>query len=295
MSLDMGQEVRAPVFQGVPEDFTPAPRQHVGRRLLGSGGLGKKLLGYLPAVLVVVVALALWQLVATVAGLQSYILPSPWAVLQSALGNELGNLLTATKTTVSEILVGFVAAVVTGAAFAVILTSSRTLRRAFYPLIIASQTIPTIAVAPVLIIWFGFGILPKVLVVALFGFFPVAVNTVAGMESVETDTYYMMRMLGASRFETFRRVKVGAALPYFFVGVKQAAVYSPIGAVTGEWVGAQKGLGPLMISANSDLNTSLVFAAILYLTVVAVILYLVVAWVERLVIPWYRLSRQATG
>jgi ABC-type nitrate/sulfonate/bicarbonate transport system permease component len=249
---------------------------------------------YVPAAAVVAGACVTWELVAVWGGLKAYILPTPVAVLRSAFSTDLGNLMTATRTTLAEILVGFAAAIVVGVLFSILLTGSKILRRALYPLIIASQTIPTIAIAPVLIIWFGFGILPKVIVVALFGFFPVAVNTVAGMESVETDTYDLMRILGASRIDLYRRVRLPAALPQFFTGAKQAAVYAPIGAVTGEWVGAQNGLGPLMIGANANLNTALVFAAILYLAVVASALYLLVALAERTFAPWYRLTRSPT-
>jgi ABC-type nitrate/sulfonate/bicarbonate transport system permease component len=179
-----------------------------------------------------------------------------------------------------------------GYALAVLFTYSKIAERAIYPIVIASQTIPILAIAPLLVVWFGFGILPKVLVVALFGFFPVAINTVAGMSSVERDTFLLMRSFGASRWETFRRVRFPASLPFFFTGVKQAAVISVIGAVAGEWVGADKGMGPLMIAANSYLRTSLVFAAIIYLSVMAVGMFLIVSVVERLTIRWYFVNKE---
>ena len=111
-----------------------------------------------------------------------------------------------------------------------------------YPLLIGSQTIPILALAPLMILWFGFGILPKVLVIVLFGFFPVVLNTTTGMNLVDRDAVFLMRMLGAGKYKTIWRLRLPASMPYFFIGVKQAAVYSAIGAIAGEWVGAQKGL-----------------------------------------------------
>ena len=232
-----------------------------------------------------------WQLVATISGLQSYILPKPSSIIYAAVASDRSVLLANAQTTLFEIVVGFVLAVASGFLVAVLLASNRMIRSAIYPVVVSSQTIPTLAIAPLLVIWFGFGPLPKVLVVAVFGFFPVAVSTLRGIESVEDDTIRLMRSLGAGRWATFIGVRLPAALPTAFSGVRLAAVYAPIGAITGEWVGAQNGLGPLMINANSTLDTALVFAAILYLTVIAIALVLTVSVVEHYAIPWYFLVR----
>jgi len=246
---------------------------------------------YAPAAGLLVGLVALWQLIAAVAGIQSYVLPTPSSVLADAFGSDRSVLLTAASTTVIEILVGFGIAVSGGFVLSTLLVHSRIVNRAIYPLVIASQTIPTLAIAPVLIIWFGFGILPKVIVVTLFAFFPVVINTVAGMSSVDRDVIYLMRSLGSSRWQLFRWVRLPACLPNFFTGVKQAAVISVIGAVAGEWVGGQSGLGPLMIAANSGLETAVVFAAILYLSVMAITMFLIVSLVERFTIPWYFVAK----
>jgi ABC-type nitrate/sulfonate/bicarbonate transport system permease component len=195
--------------------------------------------------------------------------------------------MSASSTTLVEIVVGFVVAVSTGFLLAVALVASKMLRRGVYPLVIASQTIPILAIAPVMVIWFGFGITPKILVVTLFAFFPVVINTMRGMNSVERDTIYLMRVLGCKPRNILWRVQIPASLPYFFTGARQAAVISAIGAIAGEWVGAAKGLGPLMIGANSGLHTSVVFAAILYLSVIAVAMFLIVSIVERVSLRWY--------
>jgi putative hydroxymethylpyrimidine transport system permease protein len=246
---------------------------------------------YAPAVALLIGIFALWQLIAAIAGLQSFILPAPSTVVREAFAGDRTELLSAAGTTIQEVLIGFAAAVVCGFLLATLLVHSRIANRALSPLVIASQTIPTLAIAPVLIIWFGFGILPKVLVVTLFGFFPVAINTVAGMNSVDRDVMYLMRSLGSTRWEVFRWVRFPACLPSFFTGVKQAAVFSVIGAVTGEWVGGQAGLGPLMLAANTGLETALVFAAILYLSIMAIVMFVAVSLVERLVTPWHYIAK----
>lgn len=277
MVVDSGEVV------GKPSRSGSARRSKVLRRV--------KL--YAPAAALLVGIFALWQLIAAVAGLQSFILPAPSSVLREAFGSDRGELLSAAGTTVQEVLIGFAAAVVCGFLLATLLVHSRIANRALSPLVIASQTIPTLAIAPVLIIWFGFGILPKVLVVTLFGFFPVAINTAAGMNSVDRDVTYLMRALGSSRWQLFRWVRFPACLPSFFTGVKQAAVFSVIGAVTGEWVGGQAGLGPLMLAANTGLETGLVFAAIFYLSLMAIALFVIVSLVERVTTPWHYIAKGA--
>lgn len=251
----------------------------------------EKFRAYLPALLLFIAAIGIWQLIATVTSIKPYILPKPSDIAKE-MWTERANLLPAAGTTFEEVIIGFGLAVTIGFSLAVLFVHSKIAERALDPIVIATQTIPILAIAPVLIIWFGFGILPKILVVALFGFFPVAINSVAGMNSEERDTLLLMRSFGASRWEIFRRVRFPASLPYFFTGVKQAAVISVIGVVAGEWVGANKGMGPLMIAANSYLRTSLVFAAIIYLSVMAVGMFLTVTALERLTIGWYFVNKE---
>jgi putative hydroxymethylpyrimidine transport system permease protein len=270
------------------DDRVIEPARHRGLRRM-HGTVGK----YLPPLAIFLALIGAWQLVADYAGFPSYILPSPVAVLQAAFVDDRSALISAAGTTLTEIVIGFFVAVTVGFLLAVILVASRPLRHGLYPLVIATQTIPILAIAPVLIIWFGFGILPKILVVTLFAFFPIVINTMNGMNSVERDTVYLMRVLGCSSLSILFRVRIPAAMPYFFTGVRQAAVISAIGAIAGEWVGAEKGLGPLMIGANSGLQTSVVFAAILFLSIIAIVLFAVVPLVERVALRWYYITRTA--
>jgi putative hydroxymethylpyrimidine transport system permease protein len=256
-------------------------------------GLAAVIWRYIPPVVIFLALIGVWELVAMFGGFPSYILPSPGNVMSAALFADRSDLMSAAATTVVEIVIGFGAAVTIGFLLALSLVASKSLRRGVYPLVIATQTIPILAIAPVMIIWFGFGILPKILVVTLFAFFPVAINTMTGMSSVERDTIYLMQVLGCSRGHILWRVRVPASLPYFFTGVRQAAVISAIGAIAGEWVGAAKGLGPLMIGANSGMQTNVVFAAILYLSVIAIAMFSLVSVIERLSLGWYYISRDA--
>jgi NitT/TauT family transport system permease protein len=258
-----------------------------------SGGGGARLRSYLPALLLFVGAIGIWQVITSVTDIKPYILPKPTAIAQE-MWDSKENLLPSARVTFTEVIIGFGLAVSVGFSLAVLFVHSRVAERAIYPIVIATQTIPILAIAPLLVIWFGFGLLPKILVVALFGFFPVAINTVAGMNSAERDTFLLMRSLGANTWQVFRRVRFPASLPYFFTGVKQAAVISVIGAIAGEWVGATQGMGPLMIAANSYLRTSLVFAAIIYLSIMAVSMFLIVTLLERLTIGWYFVNRGHT-
>jgi ABC-type nitrate/sulfonate/bicarbonate transport system permease component len=154
--------------------------------------------------------------------------------------------------------------------------------------VIASQTVPVIAIAPLLIVWFGYDMMPKVVMTALIAFFPVVVNTVDGLEATDPDLLDLMRLLQADWWQTFRKARFPAALPFIFSGLKIAAAVSVIGAVIGEWVGADRGLGFLMIRANAQLRTDLIFASITILSAMGILLFLAVCALERIGMPWER-------
>jgi ABC-type nitrate/sulfonate/bicarbonate transport system permease component len=168
----------------------------------------------------------------------------------------------------------------------VLIHLSETARGALYPLLIASQTIPIIVLAPIFVVWFGFGIVPKLLVIALICFFPITVNTLDGLRSVDPELLKMMRTLGAGRFQRLIRAEAPAALPYTFSGAKVAVAVAVIGAVFGEWVGANEGLGHLIDSANSQLLTARVFAGVAVLSAMAVALFGLLSLLERRVVTW---------
>jgi NitT/TauT family transport system permease protein/putative hydroxymethylpyrimidine transport system permease protein len=235
--------------------------------------------------------IGLWQIAASsgvladVFGVESFLVPSP-AEIASSLWENRSLLAENAWVTLQEVLLGFLIGLVVGLAFAVLLRLSDTLRLAIYPLLIASQAIPIVVFAPILVIWFGFGIGPKLAIVALVCFFPIAVATADGLRSVDPEAIKMMRTLDASRWQLLRRVEAPTALPSFFSGARIAAVFAPIGAVFGEWAGADSGLGHLILLDNGQLETAREFAAATVLIAIALALFALIALAERRVVTW---------
>ena len=244
-----------------------------------------------PAALLVTTGIAFWELFVIVTGMPDYILPPLSKIVEIGIVKAGDTFLPNAWVTLQEILAGFALGVATGFSLGTAIFFSSVLRRGLLPFVVASQAVPVIAIAPMLIIWFGFGMLPKVLVTALLCFFPLVVNSMAGYASVESEALNLMESLGAKRRQVFFKVQFPAALPHIFSGLRLAAAASAIGAIVGEWVGADKGLGPVIMSANSAFLTGDIFAAIFYLATMAIALFLLVGLVERLVIPWYFLAR----
>jgi putative hydroxymethylpyrimidine transport system permease protein len=244
----------------------------------------------LPALLLAALVGA-WQLAAStgflaeVLGLESYLVPSPAEVAES-LWQSRSLLAENAWVTVREIVLGLGCALVAGVGFAVLMHLSRTIRDASYPLIVASQTIPIVVIAPILLVWLGFGIGPKIVVVALICFFPITVNVLAGLGAASPDAIKLMRSLDASRSQVFRRVETPTALPSFFTGAKIAVVLAPIGAVFGEWAGSSSGLGHLILVDGGSLEVARQFAAIAVLSAIGLLLIGLLALVERLVVTW---------
>ena len=224
-------------------------------------------------------------MLADVLNLESFLVPSP-AEIASSLWENRSLLAENAWVTLKEILLGFLCGLVAGIAFAVALRLSRTLRYAFYPLLVASQAIPIIVIAPILIVWFGFGIGPKLVVVALICFFPITVNATDGLRSVDREAIKMMRTLDASRGQVLRRLEAPTALPYVFSGARIAATFAPIAAIFGEWVGAESGLGLLIREDSAHLETARLFAATAVLTAIALALFGLIALAERRIVTW---------
>jgi ABC-type nitrate/sulfonate/bicarbonate transport system permease component len=245
-----------------------------------------------PAVAFSLLVVGGWQLGTSVSGVSPLLLPSPWMVAQSLVQNT-SLLASNALVTLQEILVGFAIGAAAGIALGVLLSSSRLVERAVYPWLVASQMVPIVAVAPILVVWFGFTIIPKVLVVALVGFFPIVVNTLDGLKAVDPEMVRLVRTLGMSRWRITRAVRVPSALPYVFSGLKVAMAFSVVGAVFGEWVGSSEGLGYLMLALNNQLATVDLFAAVIVLSVMGIALFFLVGVIERLVIPWHHDSRRA--
>jgi putative hydroxymethylpyrimidine transport system permease protein len=230
---------------------------------------------------------ALWQGVASLPSVDDLTLASPLETLR-ALGRDRSLLLDNAGTTLIEVLLGLAISVAAGVAFAVAMHLSRTLREAAYPLLVASQAIPVVVLAPIFVLAFDYGIGPKLAIVALICFFPITVNVLDGLRSVDAELIKLMRSFGASRLGTLRRVELPSALPYFFSGLRVAATVSVIGAVFGEWAGADKGLGRVVLLGNNQLQTPRVYAGIVILTLMAVGLFALATLAERLACPWSR-------
>lgn len=230
---------------------------------------------------------AAWEIAVLVSDTPAWMLPKPSAVWEAFRDNrEL--LWRHTRVTLIEVLLGFGVALVAGVAIGVLIDTSTIVERALYPLIIASQTIPMVVLAPLLLIWFGYGLTPKIIVAALIAFFPITVSTVDGLRSADREVMSMLRAFGASRWERFRMAKLPAALPAIFSGARIGIAVSVIAAVFGELVGASEGLGYLMQRDSSQFLTARVFASIFILALMGVGLFGLIGLLEKLLLPWRR-------
>ena len=235
-------------------------------------------------------AAASWDVIADALDIKPFLIPSP-ADIADSLWSDRSLLADNAWETLREVLGGLAIALVAGFGFAVALHLSDTLRRAFYPLLVASQAVPTVAIAAILVVWLGYGIGPKLVIVALVCFFPVTVNTLDGLRSVDPDLVKMMRTLDAGRLAILRRIEVPSALPYLFSGAKIAATVAVIGAVFGEWAGADSGLGHLILISQGQLQTARVFAAIVVLSAFAIGLFGLLSALESRVAWWGKEAR----
>jgi NitT/TauT family transport system permease protein/putative hydroxymethylpyrimidine transport system permease protein len=228
---------------------------------------------------------ARWEVLADLLSIEPFLVPAPTEVAE-ALWEDRSLLAEDAWVTLREVVLGFLLALVAGVALAILIHLSETSRRALYPLLVASQTIPIVVLAPVLVVWFGFGIVPKLLIIALICFFPITVNAYDGLRSVDPELLKMMRTLGADRLQTLRRAELPWALPFIFSGAKIAVAVAVIGAVFGEWAGSDSGLGHLILVSSGELSTSLTFAAIAVLSAIAICLFALLALLERRVVTW---------
>jgi putative hydroxymethylpyrimidine transport system permease protein len=244
-------------------------------------------LGIVVALLVAWELAARWELVADALQIKPYLIPSPTEIAD-ALWQDREILAENGWVTLREVLAGFALALILGVAFALALHLSETARRAFYPLLVASQTVPIIVIAPILVVWFGFGITPKLLIIALICFFPITVNTLDGLRSVDEDSVKLMRSLDAGRGAIMRRLELPASLPFLISGAKIAVAVAVIGAVFGEWAGSESGLGHLMMESSAQLLTARLFAAVVVLSVFAVGLFALLSLIERRYAWWGR-------
>ena len=249
------------------------------------------LVRWLPAALIAAGLVAVWEWAVAANDIPHWKLPSPHSI-----GEELWSsrtlLLRHTWVTLQEVLLGFAIALASGVLLAGLIHQSRTLERVIYPSVIASQTVPIIVIAPLLLIWIGYGLQHKVLVVALISFFPIVVNTVDGLKSADPDMIRLLRTLGANRWQVLAKVQVPSSLPFIFSGIKIAITVSVIGAVIGEWVGSSEGLGYLAIRSKSQFLSERVYATVVLLSLMGIGLFLIVGLLERMLLPWYHGQRR---
>ncbi len=240
-----------------------------------------------PAIVTVAALVAVWQIYVELSGIRPQLLPSPSRVAEQgwAHRSEIG---VHAAATLEVTLIGFGVSLVLAWVLAIIVDFSPVLRRAFVPLFVASQTLPIIAIAPLMVIWFGFGVLPKVLVIALVTFFPMAIGLIEGFAAADREAGALLRSMGATRRQIFRYVRLPSALPRFFTALRIGITYAVVGAVFAEYVGATQGLGIYMSLQKNSFRTDLVLAAVVVTAVLSVALFALTFLIQRLVIPWHR-------
>ncbi|MEV6417921.1 ABC transporter permease [Kribbella sp. NPDC051718] len=237
-----------------------------------------------------ILALALWWVATIVFSVDSYLLPNPGEVV-SAFLDQPGYLLGHTWTSLVETVEGFVLSIVVGVPVALLIVRSVVVERLLYPLLLAVNAIPKIAIAPLLVVWFGFGQWPKVLLVLLVCFFPIVISTATGMKSTPADLVELLKSLNASKSQEFFKLRLRYALPQIFTGLKVAISLAVIGSVIAEFVGATSGLGYVITSSGANADTALAFAAMTLLSILAIILFYALVLLEHLLLPWARETR----
>jgi ABC-type nitrate/sulfonate/bicarbonate transport system permease component len=240
-----------------------------------------------PPAVVFVALLVVWQAVTTLGGINPTVLPGPRLIAMSTF-DDRANLWPAVTTTSEETMLGLLLAVAVALVIGTTIHLSRPARGSLYPLIVASQTLPIITLAPLMVIWFGFGLLPKILLVGFFSFFPITVGLVSGLGSVDADAVNLMRTMRATRGQILMRVSLPGALPQLFTGLKISVTYAFASAVVAEFVGATKGIGVYMtsVSTAAPVRTDLELGATFVVSVLTIALFVMVSVVQRLVMPW---------
>ena len=245
-----------------------------------------RLAGFAYPLATAAIGVVLWY--ALVVGLKvpPYLLPTPGAVVQR-IGEDFGFLMHHAGITTYETIGGFVLSVVVGVPLAMLIVASRTLDKALMPWLVLSQTFPKVALAPLIVVWFGLGLGPKLVVTFLVAFFPVVISSVVGLRSIDRETLELAQSLRSTRWQMFWHFRLPLALPSIFAGLKVSVAFSVVGAVIAEWVGATEGLGYLLLQANANLDTPLLFSVLVALTVIGLVLYYAVEMAERLALPWH--------
>ncbi|RJO78401.1 ABC transporter permease [Nocardia panacis] len=234
--------------------------------------------------------LALWALISAAHLVEDYLIPSPGRTLSVAV-DKAAYLAQHSWVTTYETVIGFVLAAVLGVLAAVVMVYSRTVEQTLYPVLLFAQVIPKIAIAPLFVVWLGFGPGPKVVMAVLIAFFPVVISTVTGLKSVDPQMLELADTMGGGALRTFVKIRFPAALPHLFSGLKVAVTLAVTGAVVGEFVGSNEGLGYVILQANGNFDTPLLFAALLVMSLIGIIAFVALDIAERLLLPWHASRR----
>ncbi|WP_019816238.1 ABC transporter permease [Saccharomonospora saliphila] len=262
-------------------------RPGVGQRL---GGFAER--SWRPLALLAALFVAWWGVTAAEL-VEPYLVPSPGDTLE-AMTADVGYFWEHTWITAYETLLGFAIATAVGVFAALVMVQSTTVEKTLYPLLLFAQVIPKIAIAPLFVVWMGFGLGPKIVVAVLMAFFPVVISMVTGLKSVDPEMLQLSATMGAKPGQTFWKIRFPASLPHLFSGLKVAATMAVTGAVVGEFVGADAGLGFVILQANGNLDTPMLFAGLLIMSLLGVLLFVLVEWLEHLLLPWHA-SRRTEG
>jgi NitT/TauT family transport system permease protein len=240
---------------------------------------------FMPPLALFVGVVVAWEAVSRMFRLPEFVLPAPTAIVEVLIAHQ-ASLAYAAFVTSQEVLWGFLLSAVIGAGVALVIARFAAFGRALYPLVVLFQNVPKVALAPLFILWFGFDLAPKVVLIVVIAFFPVAINMLVGLQTVDANLVALMRSVGASRNEILMRIQIPNSLPYLMAGLKVAVTLAVIGAIVGEFAGAQAGLGYMIQFASTQMQTSLVFAALVEVSVLGMLFYYVIEWIERRYIDW---------
>jgi len=250
------------------------------------GEMLRRVLTFVPPAFWTLVALVIfWQAIVTLRNIPEYILPAP-SQIADEIGSYWHRLLPNALVTLSEIALGYTLAVVIAVPLAVSIVYSLLIQRAIYPLIVLSQTVPKVAVAPLLLTWFGYGMTPKIVIVIMMSFFPIVINSVMGLRATTPEMLYLAKSMGANGWQIFWKFRLPKALPSIFAGLRLATVLSVIGAIIAEFIGADSGLGYLILIAGANFDIARQFAAIIIITVIGMAFFGLISKLERILIPW---------
>jgi NitT/TauT family transport system permease protein len=282
-SMGENSAMDANASNATPVGSTPVDRPD---GLFGDPALREKSLNVALPLAAMIAVVIVWAAAVQVFAVPDYLLPAPLDVVRR-IARDWPLLARHAVFTLQAVLVGFGAGVLVGVPLAFAVVMSRSVERVMMPFLVMSQTIPKVAIAPILVVWLGFGILPKIAVVFLITFFPIVVSTVVGLKSVESDMIDLVRSMGARSWKIMLRVRGPSALPQMFAGFKIAICLSVVGAIVGEFVGSDKGLGYLLLTSTGTLDGTLVWSALFILIAMGIILFAIVSKLERLAIPWH--------